>query len=69
MRDPVSLAQAVEETIKRFGRLDILICGAAGNFLAPAEKLSANAFSTVVDIDLKGAFNTIKVNSELCLTF
>ena len=34
--------------------------GAAGNFLAPAEKLSSNAFGTVVDIDLKGTFNTIK---------
>jgi peroxisomal 2,4-dienoyl-CoA reductase len=50
----------VEQTIRQFGRIDILICGAAGNFLAPAEKLSANAFSTVVDIDLKGCFNSIK---------
>lgn len=35
---------------------------AAGNFLAPAEKLSANAFKTVVDIDLLGTFNMIKAS-------
>ena len=37
--------------------MDVLIYGAAGNFLAPAEKLSANGFKTVVDIDLLGSFN------------
>ncbi|HEV7499140.1 MAG TPA: SDR family oxidoreductase, partial [Vicinamibacteria bacterium] len=40
-----------------FGRLDILVNGAAGNFICLAEKLSPNGFGTVVDIDLKGTFN------------
>ena len=38
----------------RFGKIDIVVNGAAGNFLSPAEALSPNGFGTVVDIDLKG---------------
>lgn len=60
VRDPKSLERVVQATVSKLGGLDILVCGAAGNFLAPAAKLSANAFSTVVDIDLKGTFNSIK---------
>ena len=42
------------------GRLDILVNGAAGNFICLAENLSPNGFGTVVDIDLKGTFNVSK---------
>jgi 2,4-dienoyl-CoA reductase [(3E)-enoyl-CoA-producing], peroxisomal len=34
--------------------------GAAGNFLAPLDQLSANAFKTVIDIDVIGSYNTAK---------
>ncbi|KAJ3102153.1 hypothetical protein HDU96_009729 [Phlyctochytrium bullatum] len=51
---------AIKQTISKFGRLDYLVCGAAGNFLAPAEALSPNAFRTVVEIDLIGTFHTCK---------
>jgi NAD(P)-dependent dehydrogenase (short-subunit alcohol dehydrogenase family) len=44
----------------RFGGIDILICGAAGNFPAAAASMSANAFKSVVDIDLLGTFNTCR---------
>ena len=37
--------------------MDVLVCGAAGNFVVPADKLSANGFKTVIDIDLLGSFN------------
>jgi NAD(P)-dependent dehydrogenase (short-subunit alcohol dehydrogenase family) len=40
--------------------LDIVVCGAAGNFPAPAAALSANGFKAVVDIDLLGTFNTAR---------
>src|SRR6185436_1907270 len=43
--------------VGELGRLDILINGAAGNFVCLAENLSPNGFGTVVDIDLKGTFN------------
>ena len=49
---------AIAATIEKFGQLDIVVNGAAGNFLCAAEELSPNGFGTVVDIDLKGTFNT-----------
>ncbi|WWC71965.1 uncharacterized protein I206_105924 [Kwoniella pini CBS 10737] len=60
VRDPKQMEQAVKQTIEKFGRIDFVICGAAGNFLAPISSLSTNAFKTVIDIDLLGTYNTIK---------
>lgn len=42
------------------GPIDVLVAGAAGNFAAPAEEISANGFKTVIDIDLLGAFNAAR---------
>ena len=50
------LAQCRDE----LGPLDVLVCGAAGNFPIPAEKLSPNGFKSVVDIDLLGSFNACR---------
>jgi peroxisomal 2,4-dienoyl-CoA reductase len=52
--------QAVAQTVEQFGKIDIVVNGAAGNFLCPAEELSPNGFGTVVDIDLKGTFNVCR---------
>jgi len=60
VRDYEACKLAVEKTIQHFGRLDILINGAAGNFLCAADELSTNAFKTVVEIDLIGTFNMSK---------
>lgn len=43
-------------TVEHFGSLDILVNGAAGNFIAQAEKLSMNGFKAVMDIDAQGSF-------------
>ncbi|XP_059666716.1 peroxisomal 2,4-dienoyl-CoA reductase [(3E)-enoyl-CoA-producing]-like [Cornus florida] len=48
--------RVVESTIKHFGRIDILVNAAAGNFLVSAEDLSPNGFRTVMDIDSVGTF-------------
>ncbi|KAJ0017824.1 hypothetical protein Pint_12135 [Pistacia integerrima] len=48
--------RVIESTVKHFGRLDILVNAAAGNFLVPAEDLSPNGFRTVIDIDSVGTF-------------
>jgi NAD(P)-dependent dehydrogenase (short-subunit alcohol dehydrogenase family) len=45
-----------------FGEIDIVISGAAGNFLAPAIGLSTNGFKTVIDIDLIGTFNVFRAS-------
>ncbi|WWC91640.1 uncharacterized protein L201_006586 [Kwoniella dendrophila CBS 6074] len=60
VRDPKQLEKAVKETVDKFGKIDFVICGAAGNFLAPIQGLSSNAFKTVIDIDLLGTYRTIK---------
>ncbi|NXA89090.1 DECR2 reductase, partial [Melanocharis versteri] len=64
VRQPQTIAAAVDEALKEFKRIDILINGAAGNFLCPASALSFNAFKTVIDIDTMGTFNTSKVLFE-----
>src|SRR5262245_19227115 len=57
VRDPDAVSKAIAATVERFGKVDIVVNGAAGNFLCKAEELSPNGFGTVVDIDLKGTFN------------
>ena len=57
VRNMEEVERAIAATITKFGQLDIVVNGAAGNFLCPAEELSPNGFGTVVDIDLKGTFN------------
>lgn len=57
VRDIAALQAAFTKSKADLGPMDVLVCGAAGNFLVPAEKLSANGFKTVIDIDLLGFFN------------
>jgi peroxisomal 2,4-dienoyl-CoA reductase len=57
VRDPSGVDAAVKATADRLDGIDILVNGAAGNFVCLAENLSPNGFGTVVDIDLKGTFN------------
>ena len=60
VRDFGAIRGAMEQVRNQFGPLDIVISGAAGNFLAPVLGMSANAFKTVVDIDLNGTFNVFR---------
>lgn len=47
----------LQQTVEKFGAVDILLNNAAGNFISPTERLSANAFDTIIDIVLKGSKN------------
>ncbi len=47
----------LEQAVEEFGSVDILLNNAAGNFISPTERLSANAFDTIIDIVLKGSKN------------
>ncbi len=57
VREPTAVDHAVAGAIGELGALDIVVNGAAGNFICAAENLSPNGFGAVVDIDLKGTFN------------
>ncbi len=57
IRMPDQVEAMVQGTVEKFGKLDVLINNAAGNFLAQTEKLTPNGFGSVVDIVLKGSFN------------
>ena len=60
VRQPEDVEKAVAQTVEQLGKIDIVVNGAAGNFLCAAEELSPNGFGTVVDIDLKGTFNVCR---------
>lgn len=47
----------LQEVLNAFGKVDVLLNNAAGNFISPTERLSANAFDTIIDIVLKGSKN------------
>ncbi|KVI02362.1 peroxisomal 2,4-dienoyl-CoA reductase-like [Cynara cardunculus var. scolymus] len=56
VRNQKDAKRVVESTIERYGKLDILVNAAAGNFLVSPEDLSPNGFRTVMDIDSVGTF-------------
>jgi NAD(P)-dependent dehydrogenase (short-subunit alcohol dehydrogenase family) len=47
----------LKQTIEKFGRADVLVNNAAGNFISPTERLSHKAFDIIVDIVLRGSYN------------
>lgn len=60
------MAAAVDFCEKEFGLPDIIINNAAGNFVSPTERLSPNAWKTVIDIVLNGtAFITLDIGKRL----
>jgi len=64
VRDYAAVENAVNAAREHYGKIDIVVNGAAGNFLSPASELSANGFGTVVDIDTKGTFNVCRAAFE-----
>jgi len=64
VRDFTEVQNAIARTVEHYGRIDIVVNGAAGNFLCAANELSPNGFGTVVDIDTKGTFNVCRAAFE-----
>ena len=60
VRDFDAVGRAFAGAVERFGPIDVLISGAAGNFLCEAKDMSSNGFRTVVDIDLVGTFHVLR---------
>lgn len=64
VRDYAAVEAALKQARDTLGPIDIVISGAAGNFLAPVVGMSANGFKTVVDIDLIGTFNVFRASFD-----
>ncbi len=66
IRSPEQVADMIAQSVSRFKKIDGLLNNAAGNFISPTEKLSENAFKTIVDIVLLGSFNcTLNAGREM----
>ena len=61
IRKQDDIEKVIDAVLVDFKRIDVLVNGAAGNFLAQAEKLSPNAFKTVFEIDTLGTFLLSKI--------
>jgi NAD(P)-dependent dehydrogenase (short-subunit alcohol dehydrogenase family) len=57
VRELAQVEAVRDAAIDKFGKVDILLNNAAGNFISPTERLSANAFKTIIDIVLMGTVN------------
>jgi NAD(P)-dependent dehydrogenase (short-subunit alcohol dehydrogenase family) len=64
VREFKALDAALAEAVEVHGPLDVLVCGAAGNFPSPAMALSSNGFKSVLDIDVLGTFNACRAAFE-----
>jgi len=60
VRDYESVGSALSAAVGQAGPVDVLVSGAAGNFLCSANRMSANGFKSVVDIDLLGTFHVMR---------
>jgi NAD(P)-dependent dehydrogenase (short-subunit alcohol dehydrogenase family) len=60
VRDHDGVGAAFAKSVAEHGPIDILVSGAAGNFVAPFNGLSYNGFRAVIDIDLVGTFNVMR---------
>ena len=57
VRNYEEVENMLDSVLKKYGKVDVLLNNAAGNFISPTERLSANAFDTIIDIVLKGSKN------------
>jgi NAD(P)-dependent dehydrogenase (short-subunit alcohol dehydrogenase family) len=64
VRDSQAIAEVLKQASDAIGPFDVLVSGAAGNFVAPALGMSANGFKAVVDIDLNGTFHVLRAGHE-----
>ena len=57
IRNPDAVKQAATSCVEQLGLPNIIVNNAAGNFISPTERLSPNAFRTIVDIVVMGTAN------------
>jgi len=66
IRNPDAVKEAVDRIETELGLPAVVVHNAAGNFISPFERLSPNAFQTIIDIVLKGTgFLTLDVGKRM----
>lgn len=66
VRNADEVKKVADECVNKIGLPNIIINNAAGNFISPSERLSANAFRTIVDTVLNGtAYVTLEFGKRL----
>jgi len=66
IRDATAVSSAIDTCVEKVGLPYVVINNAAGNFVSPTERLSANAFKTIIDIVLNGTVNlTLDVGKRM----
>jgi NAD(P)-dependent dehydrogenase (short-subunit alcohol dehydrogenase family) len=60
VRDADAVQQAMAEVHRQWGEIDVLVSGAAGNFVCAADQMPPRGFKAVVDIDLLGTFHVLR---------
>ena len=64
IRDRDSVSSLVHRVLERFGRIDVLVNNGGGQFLAPAEAISANGWDAVVQTNLTGTWNMTRAVAD-----
>ena len=57
IREEEAVDAMVDGLLERHGHLDVLVNNAGGQFLAPAETISAKGFRTVTELNVQGTWN------------
>lgn len=57
IRDENAVDELIDGVVERHGQLDLLVNNAGGQFLAPAETISAKGFRTVTELNVQGTWN------------
>jgi len=66
VRDPEAIKNAVDKCVQEMGLPNVVISNAAGNFISPTERLSPNAFKTIIDIVMNGtAYLTLDTGKRM----
>lgn len=64
VREPDQIRRFRDAVLEKFGRIDILVNNAAGNFIYPASKLPLRGWKSVIDIVLNGSFYCSQIMGE-----